>query len=157
MTNAETLQVVRRRFAELIELRPACSGILGDALPGAFGLGGELPSMLTTEYPNEPFVRPDSGQWARFTVRASDHGQQSFGDVGDRRFRKRYMLMIQVFESLDMGTGNSEILCEYIKGVFDSKSIDGVLYRTATVEPIGRSENWFQHNVVCPFQSDDIR
>jgi len=113
-----------------------------------------------THFPNAQFEPPSpvSTQriWARLTVEASARLQVSACGGGVARRRVIGNMVVQLFSPLNAGERELSDLVSSLLVLFQSVTIDGVLFRTPVDRIVGRSGDWFQWNVVCPFQYDSL-
>ena len=90
--------------------------------------------------------------WIRLTVLVGEANQTQLGTV--KVFRTVGVMTAQIFTILGIGNAEGYQIADRIADLFRSVSADGVVYRTPTVQNIGRTNDWWQINVSCPFYSD---
>ena len=111
-------------------------------------------SPVPTEFPNESFVRPTSGIWARFTIVANKETQM---DIGDdlKTFRVSGFIVVQLFVSPNQGTIDILTKADIVADMFRNWSGPSVVCRESTVKTIGNDDDgWHQMNIVTPFKCD---
>lgn len=115
----------------------------------------EAPELVTI-YDNERKDTPTSPtkMWARCNIRLGESKQTSLGT--SKVFRHRGALIVQTFNELERGTKEQNELVDRIRNAFLSVTVDGVVWLTPSHNTVGRTDNWWQVNVVCPFFADDI-
>lgn len=139
------------------------SGQASNVAKSRFEQNVQLPFELEVEYDNGPLLTPpDDAIWARVKIVDGDGEQLSLGS--SKHFRTMGLMIVQLFGPL--GTGDAdlrEIADQIATGVdgnginlFRSVKADGLTWRTPSVTNVGRSENWWQINVTCPFYYEDF-
>ena len=103
---------------------------------------------------------PDSGSWARVTVRHLDGYQATLaGAVGVRRFRHEGVVTVQIFTPFSDGLVESDALAEIAKNAFEGEvtTPGRVIFRRVRLNEVGQTGQWFQVNVLANFEYDEIR
>jgi len=90
------------------------------------------------------------------TIKTANNKQVSLGGVGNRRFRKTGIAIVQIFAPLGKGDKPADLLASYIETAFTGSKTDGVHYGVAEVKEIGERNGMWQINVNCPFYADSI-
>jgi hypothetical protein len=109
---------------------------------------------VPTEFPNESFNRPTSGQWGRFTIVINNETQMDIGSTL-KTFRVTGFLVVQLFVSPNQGTIDILNQADTLADVFRNWSGQTVSCRESTVKTIGNDGNgWHQVNVIVPFKCD---
>ena len=116
---------------------------------------GNTTPALPTIYENQERDKPQIGHWARLAIIPGESRQVSIGDTSIR-FRRHGIIMVSLFEEIGRGTKNLNILADQVVVAFRSLIISSIHYRTPTIVRVGRTANWWQLNVDCPFFSDEI-
>jgi len=113
------------------------------------------PHSLPTQYDNENETK-QTDLWCRLSILFGDSFQASIGAPSSNRYRDTGVVVAQLF--LPLGKGDKQLYqtAGYIKTAFKSVSVSGVVFRTPSVKRVGRSENFWQVNVSCPFYADEI-
>lgn len=109
---------------------------------------------LPTEYDNVKIVHPRDAIWARVNLKIANSDQKQVGNPV--LFRTLGMLVVQLFAPFDTGPNALDVLARKVTVAFRAVTADGVTYRTPTVIPVGRSKEWWQVNVNCPFMADTL-
>ncbi len=103
----------------------------------------------------EPFTPPQSAPWVRFSLMLGEGRRVS---IGPRLDRWTGVVTIQVFTPKGIGDGSADALCEEVAAIFApgvTLAAEGrVTFQTPTARVVPGSDNWFQNNVICPFQRD---
>ena len=139
LTFKEIVNNITNRFYTEVETAYTAVDILGKVL-----------------YDNvENFVKPDSALWVRFTVLPTSTEQASLGTT--KRFRNVGIAIAQIFNPLGTGYSAAYDLADFIKTNFRSLNANSIVYRTPSVENIGRTDGGhYQINVVIPYYADDV-
>lgn len=119
--------------------------------------GGDGGSNITTLFPNDTATEPDTGLWARVTVR---EGQRIQTDVGGASVRSRTpgVLFVEVFDEYAAGTADALALAARVQAAFERQTLDGVVFRTPYLQggsSGSRVGKWIRITVACPFIADD--
>lgn len=107
-------------------------------------------------FDNENFIKPDSGNWVRLTVRHSVRSQYTIGEAGNRKVRGRGRIFIQVFTSTGAGQMDGDNLCRLSGLIFDTKTFEGVICEAYSVRESGPDGEWNQGLVEIPFTYFDV-
>lgn len=112
-----------------------------------------------TEYTidNEDFTEPESGAWVRLTVRNTDGGQTSMGRVGNRRFDRKGVIVVNVFTPIEQGTSEGDVLAEFAKDLFEATRFNGVTVNNGLVREKGSDKTWFHHIMTADFEYYEIK
>ena len=113
---------------------------------------------IPIEYPNQPaFQKPDADDaeplWGRLSIQDSDRNRVDFGGAKSRR-RASGAMVVQLFYPQEKGTKDVDAAAKTLALLFQSVTISGVVFRTPNVRTIGRTGEWWQVNVECPFYAD---
>jgi len=103
---------------------------------------------------------PDTGSWARITVRHLTGEQATLSNgIGQRRFRHEGTVFVQIFTPFDDGMVRSDELVEIAKTAFEGEvtTPGRVIFRRVRINEIGQDGQWFQSNVLADFEYDQIR
>lgn len=108
---------------------------------------------------DKPEAPPDSGAWARVTLRHATGRQATLrGATGERRFRRTGTLTVQIFtphgEGLTLNDTLSKIITDALEGV---TTASGVIFRDVRPNEIGPDGKWYQTNVLAGFEYDEVR
>jgi len=112
------------------------------------------PESLPTQYDNDPTDISKNGIWCRFTINTSGTAQKSIGTPGANVFRTNGIATAQLFGPLGVGDADLVDLAEKIETAFRNTYSEGVHFGCPLIKKIGRTDNWWQINVHCPFYFD---
>lgn len=111
---------------------------------------------LSTQYDNQDYTKPNNAMWCRLSILTGDSFQASFGGAGGKRFRTPGTMIAQIFCPIGLGDKAALQMADYIVTAFRAVTDTNVVFKTPSVQRIGRTESEWQINVSCPFYVDDI-
>lgn len=118
---------------------------------------------VVTGWDNSDVDQPENAVWCRCTVMEVEDTQVSIGHP-TKRFRKWGALGAEVYGPVDKGTKDINALCSTIAQKFRSAQLGSgtesdpyVFFRAPTTKVVGRSGNYYQIDVICPFYADLTR
>lgn len=120
----------------------------------------EWPDLTTISYTfdnagdNNDFPTRGSA-WVRVSIVQGEARQVEHGIT--RRFRRAGVVVVQIFTPAGSGTGDALTLADYVRDVFEGRTINGVLFRATSVDRVGIDGPWYQINARTPFQADELR
>lgn len=100
---------------------------------------------------NEEFTPPTNAPWVRVAVRHVASQQTSLGAVGNRKFDREGLVLIQVFGRLDRGTNAVDDLAEKALAIYEGKSIDKIWFTSTVIREVGPLEGWYQISLDAQF------
>lgn len=92
--------------------------------------------------------------WARITVLPGSSAQASIGS--SPLHRTDSVLSVQLFAQLNRGSGGVGTLAGKVQRKFRSLLVGGLTFRSPSVRRVGRSGEYWQVNVSCPFYHEEI-
>jgi hypothetical protein len=121
------------------------------------GVAGAFPIAL----PNQPFAPPAPGAgvvWASIDVRLATGGQDSLGAVGQRKFTRGGVVVVQVSTANGHATSLNDDTAQAALGLLDGVRVAADLWtdggRVVTVGPDGE---WYVQNAVVNVQFEETR
>ncbi len=102
----------------------------------------------------------DNEDWVRIKWMHKVGFQATINTAGNRRFRARGTLTVEVRSPTGDGLTNSDIMVNNVQAIFEGQNVggpDGVLFREVTPIERGHDGPWFQTDVVVNFEYDRIR
>ena len=108
---------------------------------------------IPVQYPNVVFDKPISGTYCAITILTAETQAMA---IGGKRTRLSGILVIQIFSLIGIGDATALSLCDDIISLFTQETVSGVRFQTPFAKEIGRSEEWYQVNVQCPFFADAV-
>lgn len=112
------------------------------------------PQSITTLYDNDITDPPGNTLWMRLSIIEFDNERVTIGGTTSK-FRTFGEMAVQIFSPINTGDGGSRNLADDIHTVFRSLIYNGIVFRTPSINVIGRSDSWWQINVNCPFYTDN--
>lgn len=114
-------------------------------------------STTPIKWANVPFDPPNDDAWVELSVGDAGAIQASMGDPGNNTYRHTGAVTVMIFTPSGQGDKEALELADQAAAVFRAWQSGGILFRPAPfIRRIGTKDNWFQVNVVCPFQRDDV-
>lgn len=117
------------------------------------GLAGRV------QYDNAAFDQPKTGLWVRWSIKPGATNQTSIGATANR-FRNEGEAIASVYTPIAsktvQGDGDLYGLVDFIASAFQAKTDTGVVFRTPSLEVIGRQGKWWVHLLTCPYIADEI-
>lgn len=115
---------------------------------------------VPTQYDNQAeedkqFRKPDNTEWVRMNIRPAASVQVDICP-GRPRSRTTGSIIFQVFSPVGKGDAAAIKLADKIKAAFRMVTADGIVYFEPTITTVGVTQSWWQVNVTCPFQYDEI-
>lgn len=97
--------------------------------------------------------------WIRITMHHTNGAQVTLSNsVGNRRFRRYGVIMVQVFSPLGSSLrdpeNHSKIVNDALEGVATPHD---VLIRNVRMDEKGSDGHWFQTNVIADFEYDEVK
>ena len=102
----------------------------------------------------------DNENWVRIKWMHKVGFQATINSPGNRRFRARGTLTVEVRSPTGDGLTNSDLMVNTVQAIFEGQNVggpDGVLFREITPVERGHDGPWFQTDVVVNFEYDRIR
>jgi len=97
--------------------------------------------------------------WARVALRHTTAEQASLsGASGTRRFERKGILTIQIFEPPGKGLSGATDLPKIIQDAYEGvETANGAWFRDVVVNEIGPDGDFYQTNIVALFEYDEIK
>lgn len=112
-----------------------------------------VPESIYVHYDNAEFLDPGVTKFIRFKVLFGASSQVQAGTPNT--YRTIGVCLAQIFIPPHIGDREALRLADVIVPFFRCVTVSGVTFRTPSVEPIGRWDNWWQIAVKCPFFVDE--
>ena len=106
---------------------------------------------------NRKFTEPESGLWIRLVVQHHPREQVTMGQVGNRKFRSSGIAVAQIFDDIDTGTQQSDILAKELADLFEAVKFNGMSFEAADVREGGPEGQWYMTLVEVPFTYEEVR
>ena len=107
---------------------------------------------------NEAFTPPE-GDWMRVTLVPLSSQQDTLGKAPDRKWLRRGTVITQIFTPANKGTSQADGLTQFVREVFEGRTISGLRFRAANPVPVpaGEDARWYQVNVDQAFDYHERR
>lgn len=135
---------------------------LYSAIRARFEAQVQLPLSLPTVYDNGPDTHPDDSLWARWTIQVPPGGTRQV-QISVPVDRTTGVAIAQVFQPVAQGDKAALDAGVAIANAFRRVTDNGVRFKVPTVRTVGRDGGaggaggkWWQVNVICPFECDEI-
>lgn len=106
---------------------------------------------------NEEFDTPETGDWVRLVVRSTSRVQSTLGKLGNRRFRSKASVFVQVYTEANTGVKQSDTLAKEAADIFEGVSFSGLDFRSVVIRETGPDGKWYQSVVEAEFDYDEIK
>lgn len=113
--------------------------------------------LIPHTFDNEGFNADGIPEWVRLTVRHTPGGQHTLGALGHRRFRRRGLVIVQVFVPVDRGLLRCDELAAAARDIFEGKTLSGVMLHDGNYREVGPDRQWFQGNITVDFSFDETK
>jgi len=103
---------------------------------------------------NVDFTPADGEPWVRLTI---NEGEAFIGAIGGGKntYRHPGTVIVQVFTPTNIGYGKARSIADDVASIFRGKRISGVRFLSAPyINRVGPDGDWYQLNVICPFEYD---
>lgn len=107
---------------------------------------------LTVRFDNDPRTTPTSGLWCECNV---DFGNSEQKELGINSFRNLGNVIIKIKNEIGLGTGELLEKADIIATAFRVAEVDSIIFKVPRIVKVGRIEDNFQINVICPFFVDN--
>lgn len=109
-------------------------------------------------YDNDEFDTPSADvEWARFNIQFNVGFQESFGNTGNRKFRRAGLIFIQVFTPENTGSFRGTELARRALNIFDGERLGDIWFVNGVIRSAGNINGWFQTNVSIEFRYDEVK
>lgn len=101
-------------------------------------------ALTQVVFQNEGHESVDDSEsaWVRLSVQEVGGGQQTLGSVGDRKYRRRARVDVQIFTPADSGARPGKLLAEQARLIFEGQSFDGLDLFDCDISDGGKDEKW---------------
>ncbi|GAG45840.1 unnamed protein product, partial [marine sediment metagenome] len=106
----------------------------------------------TVRYDDDPRKTPVNGLWCEVSI---DFGSNEQKEIGINSFREVGNLTVKIKSEIGLGLNSKLIVADVIATAFRRIDVDSVvIFKVPRIVKVGRVEDNFQVNVICPFQYD---
>lgn len=108
---------------------------------------------FVVRYDNDPRDTPTSGVWMRVSTEFKDSNQ---AEIGIPTFRNEGSFNVKIKILLGQGIADALSIADIIAAKFRTTIVDETInFQTPRIENVGRVEDNYQVNVICPFFADN--
>lgn len=112
---------------------------------------------LQVRHDNDPRDPPTDESWMRVSINDGETKQiDTGGGANANTHRSRSVMIVSIFSPPGIGDSISRLASELIKTKFRSQTVSNVVFGSPTMRVAGKSGPWWQVNVICPFEYDEI-
>lgn len=125
----------------------------------AFKAGWEAayPTVPYT-FPNEAFDSNGKSEWVRISVlHGNEGGQYTLGGIGNRVFRRRGTVIMEIYSAVDRGLLRQDELQKTARDLFEGKTVNGVAFIDGDTFEGGPYLNWWRGSVRVAFDYDEVK
>ena len=109
---------------------------------------------------NAEFDPPSEDEWIRVTILDGEAFKASFGAATNNAdtYRHSGVVMVNIFAPLNVGDGLALAMADEVASILRKwqHAATKTRFFTPSVSRIGTDGNWFQVNVTCPFERDEL-
>lgn len=109
-------------------------------------------NSFVVRYENDPTDTPGDDTWIKVSV---DFGTSNQIATGVKQFRNPGNLTIEIKSKIGKGSAPALSVADIIVEWCRAEVINGVNFFTPRIEKVGRVEDDYQVNVICPFYMDE--
>lgn len=109
-------------------------------------------NSLTVRFDNDPRVTPTSGLWCKFGI---DFGTSEQKELGINSYRNPGNVVIKIKNEIGLGLSDLFAKADIIAAAFRVVDVSGIIFRVPRIVKVGRVEDNYQVNVICPFFIDN--
>ena len=107
----------------------------------------------TIRYDNDPRATPSSGLWLKISIVFDDSKQK---EIGINSFRNVGSLNIEICNSIKLGVSHIlHVVDKIVKQFIELTINNSIKFKTPRIGNIGRVQDNYQINVICPFFIDN--
>ena len=104
-------------------------------------------------YGNDPRNTPTSGAWMKVRI---DFGNSDQAEIGVSTFRNAGIFNVIIYTIIGQGIADALNIADIIATGFRTTIVDETInFQTPRIENVGRVEDNWQVNVICPFFVDN--
>jgi hypothetical protein len=99
------------------------------------------------------------GPWVRCSVRNLAGGQESLGSSGNRKYRRRAIVRVEVFTAPGTGQKAPDLMCQGALGMYEGRLLSGCLTYDGRAAEVGLVDDgrWKLSTVEAYFDYEEIK
>jgi hypothetical protein len=111
----------------------------------------------TLDPPETTDLRP--APWVRCSVRNLAGGQNTLGEPGNRKFRRRAMVRVEVYTAPGTGQEDADLMCQSVLGMYEGRSLSGCLAYDGRAAEVGLVDEgrWKLSTAEAYFDYEEIK
>jgi hypothetical protein len=109
-------------------------------------------NSFVVRYENDPTDTPTDEIWMEVKV---DFGNSNQITIGVKQFRNPGILTVMIKSKTGKGSAPALAVADTIVDWFRANIISQVHFQTPRIEKVGRVDDDYQVNVICPFFADE--
>lgn len=106
----------------------------------------------TVRYDNDPRTTPTSGLWLELNI---DYGDSQQITLGVNSYRNFGNVVVKIKKEIGLGLSDMLEIADSVSSLFKTQTISNIIFRTPRIVKVGRVEDNYQINVICPFYIDN--
>jgi hypothetical protein len=114
---------------------------------------GVSPTIAYT-FGDVKFDPPAAAPWVRLTILPGEAVQVEMGMK--RRVRRTGLVVVDIFVPAGSGDGLAKSLGDAVAGIFQLRTLSGVVFRATSMERVGPDGPWVQYSASTPYQADSL-
>ena len=116
------------------------------------------PFLFDNEDANTEIEPNESGEaWVRLVVRHIGSQQETLGQVGNRKYMRSGLILVQVFTPKNEGRKASDDLVEEIRDIYEGTNFGGVIVNNVVNREVGPQDDEYQVVVEAAFNYHQTR
>lgn len=107
---------------------------------------------FVVRYDNDPRTTPTDKVWMNVEI---DFGNSDQAEIGVSTFRNVGIFNVRIKTPIGVGSADALDVADIIADAFRTTIVDSIInFQVPRIEKVGRVEDNYQVNVICPFQVD---
>ncbi|MBU0724391.1 MAG: DUF4128 domain-containing protein [Alphaproteobacteria bacterium] len=95
--------------------------------------------------------------WVRLSLSGSAGRQVTLGVAGNRVFRRRGHVFVQIFTPLNTGPDRAATLADRAAALLEGAALDGIIFTAADIRQTGEDgQGWWLTMLAVPYQADSV-
>lgn len=108
-------------------------------------------------FPNEDFDAKDLPEWVRVGVRHVTGGQWTLGPKGDRVYRRRGAVVVEVYSPVDRGLLRLDELMTAARDIYEGENLSQVMFNDGNATELDPDGTWARGIVSVFFTYDETK
>lgn len=112
---------------------------------------------VPSTFDNEIFDSEGLPEWVRLAIRHVPGEQHTLGEEGGRRFRRRGLVVVELFVQPDRGLQRLDELATAARDIFEGKTLNQVMLHDGNIREAGTFSSWYKGIVTVGFSYDETK